>query len=66
MTGAPQAAATGRDRIPDAHEIAHETIREPARQRGTGWHWEKAKLLLKRTTADLRAPGEKALQRLRA
>jgi hypothetical protein len=57
---------TSPDRNPDAHQIAHETIREPARQRGTGWHRERAKLLLKRTTADFQPRGEKALERLRA
>jgi hypothetical protein len=33
-TGAPEASATGRDRNPNAHELAHEIVRELARQVG--------------------------------
>jgi hypothetical protein len=49
-----------------AARLAHKSIREPARQAGTGRDGETAKLLLKRTTVDLRLRDEKGLQRLRA
>ena len=51
---------------PDANRVAHESIREQMKQGGTGWDRGTAKLLLGYTTTDLRLPGEKALERLRA
>jgi hypothetical protein len=65
-TGAPRASATGRDRSPDAHEVANETVQELARQDRTGRDRQTEKLLLRHTTVDLRLHGEKALERLRA
>ena len=55
----------GRDE-PNAHVIAHETIREPAGHNRTQRHRQTEKLLLRRTTKDLRLHREKALERLRA
>jgi hypothetical protein len=65
-TGAPKASATGRDRNPDAHELAHETVRELVRHGNTGWDMEAVSLQLKLTRVGLWLRGEKGLQRLRA
>jgi hypothetical protein len=53
-------------RGPDAHEVAHTTIHEPARHGSTSRDRESTKLLLRHTTADSRLRDEKALERLRA
>jgi hypothetical protein len=60
------ASATGRDRNPDAHELANETLRDLARPAGTGQVRKTAKLLLRHTTVDSRLRGAKGLERLRA
>jgi hypothetical protein len=65
-TGAPKASATRRDRNPDAHEVANETVQELARQGKTGRDRQTEKPLLRHTTVDSRLSGEKALERLRA
>jgi hypothetical protein len=51
---------------PHAHELANETVREPARQGSTARYMKTEKPLLSRTTVDLRLRDEKALERLRA
>jgi hypothetical protein len=53
-------------KLPDAHEIAHETICDPARQGSTRQHRETAKPQLKHATVGLRLRGEKDAERLRA
>jgi hypothetical protein len=50
----------------NAHAVAHETIRQPARQGSMGWYGETATLLLKHTKVDVRLRDEKAMERLRA
>jgi hypothetical protein len=65
-TGAPEASATRRDRIPMLTKFAHETIREQVRQDRTRWHVRQAKLLVRPTTGDVRLRSEKGLERLRA
>jgi hypothetical protein len=50
----------------DANRLAHESIRDQARQGGTRWDRETARLLLKQTGMDWRLRGEKGLERLRA
>jgi hypothetical protein len=72
--GLPVGGADGSDlhatslpvRTADAHELANKTGREQMKQAGTGRDRELAKLLLRRTTVDLRLRGEKGLERLRA
>jgi hypothetical protein len=60
------ASATGRNRNPDAHELANETVREPARQGSTARYMKAEKLLLRHTTVDPQLRGEKGRERLRA
>jgi hypothetical protein len=50
----------------DAHELAHETIREPVRQENTGWDMEAANLQLRPTRVGPRLRDENGSQRLRA
>jgi hypothetical protein len=51
---------------PDANRLAHEMLREQRRRDGTGRDRVAAKLLLRRTTVDVRLRDEKGLERLRA
>jgi hypothetical protein len=60
------ASATGRDRRPDAHELANEIVRDLARQGSIGWGREMEELLLRHITMDLPLRDEKGLERLRA
>jgi hypothetical protein len=51
---------------PDAHGVAHETIRELAIQGGTGRETKTAKRLVRQATEEQRLHDDKSLQRLRA
>jgi hypothetical protein len=57
---------TGRYRNPDAHRVAHTTVRASARPGSTGRDPKTRKRLVEPSTWDLRLSDEKALERLRA
>ena len=66
LVGEQKAFATGRDRNPDAHGVAQETVRELARQGSTGRETKTTKRLVRRATEEVRLRHEKGLERLRA
>jgi hypothetical protein len=62
-TGPPEASAPRRDRTPDAHGVAHETIREHARQGSKRRETKTTKRLITQATENLRLRDEMALGR---
>jgi len=62
----PRASATRGGRNPDAHVIAHETVRKLARRGSKRRETKTTKRLITHATEDLRLRDEKGLERLRA